>query len=430
MNIVQLTPGAGGMYCGNCFRDNALVAEWRKMGHNAVMASLYLPMTLDEEDQSRGAPVFFAGTNVYLEQIFPLFGKAPDWLRSWLASPALLKWAGGRAAKTRADQLGDLTLSMINGELGNQARDLDDLVSWLKNDQKPDVVCLSNALLIGMARRIRNDVGAPVAVHLQGEDSFLDSLPESHRGKCWSALRERAAEVDTFIAPSHYFAELMTKRLDLRPERVKVVYNGIRLDGYERAPIDLNPPVLGYFARMCKEKGLDTLVAAYIHLRAKNLVPNLRLKVGGAMGPSDEPFVAKLKEDLRASGLLGDVEFHPNVEKSAKQAFMKTLSVLSVPALYGEAFGLYLVEAWAAGVPVVQPRHAAFPELVQASGGGVICEARDPVALAEAIASVTNSLDHRRRLSDAAFNASRSTFNVAAMASAMLRELPTSRNTP
>jgi glycosyltransferase involved in cell wall biosynthesis len=412
------------MYCGNCFRDNALVAEWRKMGHNAVMASLYLPMTLDEEDQSKGAPVFFAGTNVYLEQIFPLFGKAPDWLRSWLASPALLKWAGGRAAKTRADQLGDLTLSMIQGELGNQARDLEDLITWLKNDQKPEVVCLSNALLIGMTRRIRNDIGAPVVVELQGEDVFLDSLPEPHRTKCWEALRERAVEVDTFIAPSHYFAELMTKRLDLRPERVKVVYNGIRLDGYEPAAAEPNPPTLGFFARMCKEKGLDTLIAAFIHIRTKGLVPNLRLKVGGAMGPSDEPFVAKLKEELRAMNLLSEVEFHPNLDKAAKQAFMKTLSVLSVPALYGEAFGLYIIEAWASGVPVIQPRHAAFPELVNASGAGAICEPRDPIALANTVAEVLNAPGKRKQLSQAALKASRSTFNVSAMAAAILRELP------
>jgi glycosyltransferase involved in cell wall biosynthesis len=425
MNIVQLTPGAGGMYCGNCFRDNALVAEWRKMGHEAVMASLYLPMTLDEEDQSQGAPVFFAGTNVFLEQIFPLFGKAPDWLRSWLASPALLKWAGGRAAKTRADQLGDLTLSMIHGELGNQSRDLEDLVNWLKTAQKPEVVCLSNALLMGMTRRIRNDVSVPVVVELQGEDTFLDSLPEPHRAKCWEALRERAAEVDTFIAPSHYFAELMTKRLDLRPERVKVVYNGIRLDGYESAPANIIPPVLGYFARMSKEKGLDTLVAAYAHIRKNNLVPNLRLKIGGAMGPSDESLVAKLKEELRATGFLNDVEFHPNLDKSAKQAFMKSLSVFSVPALYGEAFGLYLVEAWAAGVPVVQPRHAAFPELVRASGAGVICEPRDPVALAQGITDVLNTPGKRQHLSEAALKASRATFNVYAMAAGILRELPT-----
>jgi glycosyltransferase involved in cell wall biosynthesis len=427
MNIVQLTPGAGGMYCGNCFRDNALVAEWRKMGHNAVMASLYLPMTLDEEDQSKNAPVFFAGTNVYLEQIFPLFGKAPDWLRGWLASPGLLKWAGSRAAKTRADQLGDLTLSMIHGELGNQARDLEDLITWLKNDQKPDVVCLSNALLVGMTRRIRNDVRVPVVVELQGEDTFLDSLPESHRAKCWAALRERAAEVDLFIAPSHYFAELMTKRLDLRPERVRVVYNGIRLDGYEPAPANIDPPVLGYFARMCKEKGLDTLIAAYIHIRKNNVLPNLRLKIGGAMGPSDEPFVAKLKEDLRASGLSSDVEFHPNLDKVTKQSFMRSLSVFSVPALYGEAFGLYLIEAWAAGVPVVQPRHAAFPELVRASGAGVICEPGDPTALATAIVDVLKTPAKRQQLAQAALSASRTMFNVSAMATAILRELPNSK---
>jgi glycosyltransferase involved in cell wall biosynthesis len=175
---------------------------------------------------------------------------------------------------------------------------------------------------------------------------------------------------------------------------------------------------------MCKEKGLDTLVAAYIQIRNKKLVPNLKLKIGGAMGPSDEPFVAKLKEDLRANGLLNEVEIHPNLDKSAKQAFMKSLSILSVPALYGEAFGLYLVEAWAAGVPVVQPRHAAFPELVRASGGGVICEANDPTALGDAIADVLNTPGKLRQLSKAAQKASREIFNVRAMAEGILRVLP------
>ncbi|MFT4692857.1 MAG: hypothetical protein ACI9OD_005097, partial [Limisphaerales bacterium] len=79
MNIVQITPGAGGMYCGNCFRDNALVAELRKLGHDTLMVPLYLPMTLDEEDQSAGTPIFFTGINVYLEQKIPLFRRAPKW---------------------------------------------------------------------------------------------------------------------------------------------------------------------------------------------------------------------------------------------------------------------------------------------------------------------------------------------------------------
>ena len=133
MNIVQITPGAGGMYCGNCFRDNALVAALRELGHQVLLVPLYLPMTLDEEDQSRGTPIFFSGINVYLEQKSSFFRHAPDWLHRLLASPALLRWAAGKAAKTRPDELGELTISMLRGEAGNQSRELDELMGWLKH---------------------------------------------------------------------------------------------------------------------------------------------------------------------------------------------------------------------------------------------------------------------------------------------------------
>ena len=96
---------------------------------------------------------------------------------------------------------------MLRGEAGNQAREIEELITWLKTQPKPDVLCLSNALLIGMARRLKADLGAPVACALQGEDSFLDGLPETHRAACWRTLAERAAEVDLFIAPSRYFGE-------------------------------------------------------------------------------------------------------------------------------------------------------------------------------------------------------------------------------
>src|SRR5215475_10981459 len=148
MNIVHITAGAGGMFCGICLRDNALVGALRKLGHHATMIPLYLPLTLDEEDQSAGTPIFFSGINVYLEQKSALFREAPDWFRHLLAARPLLKWVGAKAAKTRPEDLGDLTLSMLRGEDGFQSRELDELITWLRTQSKPDVVCFSNALLV------------------------------------------------------------------------------------------------------------------------------------------------------------------------------------------------------------------------------------------------------------------------------------------
>jgi glycosyltransferase involved in cell wall biosynthesis len=384
MNIVQITPGAGGMYCGNCFRDNAMVAALRKLGHSTLMVPLYLPMTLEEEDQSRGVPVFFSGINVYLSQKVPFYNKAPSWLRDLLAAPPLLKWAAGKAAKTRAEDVGELTLSMVRGEEGNQLRELEQLLAWLKTMPKPDVVCLSNALLAGLVRRIKQDLQAPVVCMLQGEDSFLDSLPSAQRDLTWQTLSERAAEVDLFIAPSRYFGDLMGRRLGIGPERLEIIYNGINLEGYCPAPNPPEPPVIGYFARMCREKGLDLLVDAFILLKQRDQIKNLQLRVGGGLSPTDErTLVQPLRERLRALNLLGAVEFHPNLSRADKQKFLSTLSVFSVPAHYGEAFGLYVLEALASGVPVVQPRTAAFPELVEATGGGLLCEPSDPESLAD-----------------------------------------------
>ena len=79
LRIVQLTPGAGKMFCGACMRDNALAASLRRLGHAVTMVPLYLPMTLDEDDQTAGVPFFFSGINVFLDQQFPLFCKSPAW---------------------------------------------------------------------------------------------------------------------------------------------------------------------------------------------------------------------------------------------------------------------------------------------------------------------------------------------------------------
>jgi glycosyltransferase involved in cell wall biosynthesis len=419
MNIVHITPGAGGMYCGICLRDNALVATLRKMGHQATMVPLYLPLTLDEEDQSAGTPIFFSGINVYLEQKSALFRAAPDWFHDLMAARPLLKWAGSRAAKTRPEGLGDLTLSMLRGEEGFQARELDELIAWLRTQSKPDVICLSNALLVGMARKLKSELGAAVVCMLQGEVDYLDALLPEYRAQCWKMLSERAKDVDLFGAASRYFGDLMSQRLALTPERVKVVYSGINFDGYGGSQPSPPAPVLGYFARMCPEKGLDTLVDAYIQLRQRDRIKGLRLRIGGGCGAGDELFVNSLRQRLSQSGYLKEVEFFPNLDRAAKVKFLHSLSVFSVPVRCTEAFGLYVIEAMAAGVPVVQPRTGAFPELIEATGGGITYEG-DSNALAAALQELLSNPERARSLGHAGRQAALEKFSAEAMARATL----------
>ncbi|MDB6040041.1 MAG: glgA, partial [Verrucomicrobiales bacterium] len=269
---------------------------------------------------------------------------------------------------------------------------------------------------------LKRQLNTPVVCMLQGEDSFLDSLPEPHSGQTWKALAERCRDVDLFIAPSRYFGELMTRRLNLTPDRVRVVYNGINLDGYKVAPLKLEPPVIGYFARMCREKGLHTLVDAFIQIKKRNKIPGVQLFVGGGLGPADESFVAELKQLLQQHGQLEAVQFFPNVTREEKQEFYRKLTVFSVPALYGEAFGLYLVEAWASGIPVVQPRHAAFPELVGLTGAGEIVDGNaDALSL-----GLENLLLNDQRLSELGKRARRSVeeqLNVTVMTQGILDAL-------
>ena len=420
MDILQITPGAGRMYCGACLRDNALVREFRRQGHEATLLPLYLPLTLDESDESRSRPVFFGGINVFLEQKSALWRRLPRFLTRPLDSRLLLRWTGRWASRTRPGDVGSLTVSMLRGEEGNQAVELDRLLDWLGTVPRPDMINLSNVLLTGLARRLREGLRVPVVATLQGEDAFLDALPGENRRQAWEVLSERAREVDAFIAPSRYFGERMQGRMGFDPARLHIVRNGIDLDGYRSADPPPSPPVLGYFARMCAEKGLDTLVESYILLRQRPEFRDLRLRAGGSLGPADRPFVKGLEDRLRRENLIDQAEFAPNLSRREKLSFLRDLSVFSVPSLHGESFGLYVVEAQAAGVPVVQPRHAAFPEILERTGGGTLCEPGDPRSLADGIAAVLADPDHARTLGRRGREAVREHFSLEAMARGVL----------
>jgi glycosyltransferase involved in cell wall biosynthesis len=420
VRLIHLTAGTGSFYCGTCLRDNALVVELRRQGHDALLMPLYLPLALDEPPATEDPPLFFGGVNVYLQQKSALFRGSPRWLDRLFDSPALLRAAAKRAGMTQARELGELTLSMLRGEEGRQRKELARLVEWMAAIGRPDVVLLSNVLLIGLARRIKEETGARILCFLNGEDGFLDGLPEAESRASWDEIAARAADLDAFLPVSRYFGDLMRERCRLPAEKVHVVYPGIRLDGYAPSPTPPDPPALGYLARMCPPKGLETLVEAYILLRAEGRNPRLKLRVAGAMTAADEPFFNRLRDRLAKAGLAADAEFLPNLDHDGKISFLRSLSVFSTPATYGEAFGLYVIEALAAGVPVVQPHHAAFPELLEATAG-VLCEPDDPRSLAAAVEELLAAPERARALGEQGRQAVLRDFSVERMARDVLR---------
>ena len=374
MRIVQITPGSGdNFYCENCLRDQGLLRALRALGHDVVMAPLYLPPGLTETGAADAGPIFFGGINVYLQQKWGWFRRTPRWVDKVFDSRRLLRWAARLSGMTNAHELGATMLSMLAGEQGRQAKELERLVDWL-TQERPDVVVLSNALLLGLARRIRERLGAAVVCLLQDEDEFIDGLIEPYRSEAWRLLQERAVEVDAFVAVSRYYGGVMRKRLGLPQEKVEVVYPGLATERYGLAQRPARPTV-GFLSRWYAGKGLDRLVEAFVLLKQREGMGQVRLRIAGGHNAEDQGFVEGLRGQLRGAGVSEDVEFIDGFEWEMRHDFLRSLSVLSVPARRGEAWGMYAVEAWACGVPVVEPRVGVFEELVELTGGGVLVAA-------------------------------------------------------
>jgi len=423
MRIVQITPSAGdSFYCENCLRDVALVKAMQNLRHDVLMVPMYLPVQVDKNEAVDSTPIFYGGLNVYLQQKSRFFRRTPRWFDRLLDSPKLLRWIGRRAGSTSARNLGQMTISMLRAEEGRQKKELNRLVEWLDaQDNKPDVVCLSNILLAGLARGIKERLGVPVVCLLQDEDGFLDGLSSPYSEQAWQILAERASDVDAFIAVSKYYADVMRQRVELASERVYVVYTGISLDGYELRQTEPEMPTIGYLSRMCPDKGLDTLVDAFIHLKKNEKLKNARLRITGGKRTDDERFLNRIRKKLSSCGLIDDVEFLPDFDYSTKLAFLRTLSVLSVPEKQPVACGLYVLEALAAGVPVVEPSSGVFPELLEMTGGGVLCEPNNAAALAAAMEPLLLKPDYARQLGKRGRDAVFEKFNIEQTAEEMLR---------
>lgn len=387
MRVVQISPGSGdNFYCENCLRDIALVREMRALGHDVLMVPLYLPLHADKTEPVANAPIFYGGVNVYLQQKFALFRKTPRWIDRLFDSRRLLEWAGRKAGMTSARALGETTISMLEGEHGRQVKELERFVDWLQAEEGGcDVVCLSNVLLGGLARRIKEKLDVPVVCLLQDEDGFLDGLASPYAEQAWEIVRRRARDIDGFIAVSSYFARTMLSRLDTHSSRMHVVHVGVDLDAYTPAPAGPSLPTLGFLSRLCPNRGLETLIDAFILLKRDDRLKAVRLRACGGRSAGDEPFIRRMQGKLEEAGVRDDVGFLESFDRNSRLDFLKSVSVLSVPEPQPVAYGLYVLEALAMGVPVVEPAIGCFPETIEMTGGGVLYEPNTAERLAEVL---------------------------------------------
>jgi glycosyltransferase involved in cell wall biosynthesis len=375
MKILSITAGAANMYCGSCLRDNALAAELLRRGHDVTLMPVYTPTVTDEPNVSAGNPVLFGGISVYLEQHVPLFRHTPRLLdRLWDAAPVIKAFAG-RSMKTDPRMLGEMTVSMLKGEDGHQKKEFEKLIEWLAQEPPPDIVNIPNSLLISMAGPIRRTLSRPVVVTMQGEDLFLDGLSEPYRSQSIDLIRRQVDQVDGFIAVSEFYVDRMHRLLGIPLEKIAVVPLGINTEGYEGPRPDGRGVFrVGYFARIAPEKGLRELAEAYRLMRHEMGLPAARLEAAGYLGAEHRDYLATVERSMKDWGLGDEFRYHGAVDRDQKIAFLRSVDVLSVPGPYPDPKGTYLLEAMAAGTPVVQPRSGAYVETIERTGGGLLVD--------------------------------------------------------
>lgn len=427
--IVYLTAGAGGMYCGSCMHDNTLVRALIQHGLDVQLVPTYTPIRTDENDISADQ-VFFGGINVYLQQKIPLFRYVPRVLDRFLDRPGLIRRVSSRATNLSPRELGKLTVSMLKGEHGFQRKEVKRLSDWLKHSAQPDLIALTNILIGGCIPTLKRVLQVPAVVCLQGDDVFLETLPEPYKAQALQEIQRVAEDVAGFITHSQYYADFMSHYLSIPREKFHVTPLGMDVTDYQ----DFAPPrasgerelAVGYFARLAPEKGLHVLVDAFIELRRieksrGESARRTKLLIAGWLGENDREYAESQFAKLRQAGLADDFEHLGSVDREGKLKFFQSIDLLAVPTIYHEPKGLFALEAMAAGVPVLLPAHGAFPEMISETQGGLLTEPGSARDLAEKLDHLLTDHPQRHALGQTGQRAVHVRRNSAAMAEATWR---------
>jgi glycosyltransferase involved in cell wall biosynthesis len=405
MKVLLIVPGSGDtFYCGNCFRDNLYAQALRNTGHDVSIMPLYLPLTGDFK-RLNNTPLFFPATSYYVAQKFFSKGKMPNFFENILDSKFALRLASSMSGTTSAKGMENMTLSMINGDDENFAKQVDKIIDWIEHHEKPDIIHISTSMLIGIAKAIKKHMNIPIACSLQDEEIWLDSLEKKDADDAWKSIGKNVKYVDRFITSSEFYKLYALWKI---PEikNIDIVHSGVDIEKYQSSDYPKNPTI-GFYYRMNYENGLDILANAFVILKKENSIPNLKLKIGGGYTRKNKKIVNQIRKILNP--FKKDVIWSEQYSLNEHTEFYKEISLICVPLRFNEAFGIYLSEAFATGRPAVVPNTGSFPEIVE--NAGVLYSPNDSQNLAEALKEILTNSSIYKQCKENSLRISREKYN-------------------
>ena len=413
MKVLFIVPGSGdAFYCGNCFRDNLQANALRKAGHDVIIMPLYLPFKYPSFQAD--TPLFFPATTFYAAEKFFNKGGMPRWISRILQSKPMLRIASSFSGTTSAAGLEGMTLSMIVGADAVFAEQMNPMLDWIENHEKPDIIHLSTTLLIGVAKAIKQRVSIPVVCSLQDEELWIESMENPFAQVAWQEIANNTGFIDKFVTTSEFYKTAITSRIP-QIKDVEVIYPGVDISKYSSQQYP-DCPVIGYFYRMNRENGLGILAEAFVKLKKRNTIPNLKLKVAGGYTAKDRRFLKDVKHILQP--YICDVDLCSTYDPENHADFFKQISIISVPVTFDESVGLYLCEAFAAGRPAVEPSTGSFPEIT--GEAGIVYPSGSIDALADAIEQLLTNETLFRHYCTKALEMSENRYNDVVMAAKLV----------
>lgn len=386
-------------------QDNTLARALRLAGADAILLPTYTPIRVDEENESMSR-VFLGGVNVYLDSRLPGWKFLPRIFKRWLDRPGVVRFLSKRSSSTDASQLGDLTIDLLRGIAGPQQAEIKELIDFLCDDLRPDVVLFSNALLSGIVPELKSRFPGHIACLLQGDDIFLEALAEPWKTQARELVSHNAAGFDGLFTHSRYYAEFMSRYLDLPTTRFRTIpltIDGDLLRTSDHRNVDvpqlndaangtsgIRRTTIGYFARICPEKGVFHFLDAAEDVVAQQ--SDIDFVIAGFL---PELHRTKFEKRLLAVQKLagkGRIRWEGSpADRDQKFRILRSFDWLCVPTEYQEPKGLYVLEAALAGVPALLPNHGAFPERVADLECGKLYEPGSRKALADAVLNLPSA---------------------------------------